>query len=280
MPDRSFSPEEVQALIRRAAQLQAAEARGEGPGLSLDELETVAREAGLDPRHVRAAASELRTAPQARPAEASTTHVYAERFVPGTLSDEAVETVVAELRHRYDSDLGMQLYGTMHYGKGRVERVGRSVEWAHTNMMGVETRVLMQPRGDGVRVRASQRVGYAGPMSESVGYGMMAAVAVGGIVWPVTGTLWIGLAAMLAVLVASVPLIHRLDVGMRSKKQRELDALVESVAESVAAHAPRQDRAPHDRAPRETAPPLSVPPEDLYGGRDAAPDTARARDRA
>jgi hypothetical protein len=276
MPDRSFTPEEVQALIRRAAELQAAEARGEGPGLSLDELEAVARDSGLDPRHVRAAATELRTAPKARPAEASTTHVHAERIVPGALTDDAIEAVVADLRHRFDSDMGMQMYGSSHYGKGRVERVGRSVEWAHTSMMGIETRVLMQPRGDGVRVRASRRVGYSSPKAESVGYGVTVSLAIAFIVWPVTGSLMIALAALLALLVVSTPLIYRFDVGWRGKAQRELDALADSVAESVAAHAPaaaRQHAAPD-------GPPLSVPPDDLYGRQDASPEAGRTRDRA
>ena len=111
MPDRIYTEQEVAALLERAAELQAQAARRNEhrPGLSLAELEDVAAEAGLDPSLLRQAAGELDEPGRPlldRSAGTTATHVSVERRVPGTFTPEAWEDVVAELRHRFDTDMG------------------------------------------------------------------------------------------------------------------------------------------------------------------------------
>jgi hypothetical protein len=68
-PSRRFSEKEVAHIIKRASELQQEEAPAESSsGMSLAELEQVAREAGLDPALVRRAATDLDTRVSDRPA--------------------------------------------------------------------------------------------------------------------------------------------------------------------------------------------------------------------
>src|SRR3954453_19339916 len=59
-PSRRFNEKEVALIIKRASELQQSETTAESSaGMSLAELEQVAREAGLDPELVRRAAVDL-----------------------------------------------------------------------------------------------------------------------------------------------------------------------------------------------------------------------------
>ena len=61
-PSRRYNEKEVADIIKRASELQQAESTAESTtGMSLAELEQVAREAGLDPALVRRAATDLDT---------------------------------------------------------------------------------------------------------------------------------------------------------------------------------------------------------------------------
>lgn len=244
MPERTYTQEEVALLFERAAELQARSARHQqGEGLTLAELERIAAEAGLDPAAVRAAAAEL-DAPgrplTGRRSGATATHVYTERWVPGPLREEAWEETVAELRHRFDSDLG-DLVGMHGYGTSTTEQIGRAVEWRHTSLSGVETRVLVQPRGEHLCVRGSRRVGLGSPPGEAAVLGLLSAAAVALFALPVAARLdafWVGMAVTLLTLLAAVPLIHRLTVRWRRKKHAELESLLDDVATLLAGPAP------------------------------------------
>jgi hypothetical protein len=58
---RRYGDKEVGLILRRATEFQRQEpaSAAEGGGLTLAELEEIAAEAGIDPRHLRRAASEL-----------------------------------------------------------------------------------------------------------------------------------------------------------------------------------------------------------------------------
>ena len=277
MAERIYTEEEVAALIERTVELQAqAGRRAEaGPGLTLTELEAVAAEAGLNPALLRQAAAEMDT-PQRRTlaphAGTSATHIYVERQVPGPLTDDAWEDVVAELRHRYDTDLGTMM-GMPGYGRSAVEQIGRTVEWKHTSMSGIETRVLIRPRGDWLHLRFSQRVGWGSSIAEAVTYGAgvagLAAFFAGA--FGKSGLLAVGV--LLAVLAAAIPSILYLDRAWRRKKHRELDALAERIA--ALASAP-------DAAPARAAAPDAAPRLDdalLDADEAAAPDRTAPRHR-
>lgn len=277
MAERIYTEEEVAALIERTVELQAqAGRRAEaGPGLTLSELEAVAAEAGLNPALLRQAADEM-NAPQRRPLAphvgTSATHIYVERQVPGPLTDDAWEDVVAELRHRYDTDLGAMM-GRPGYGRSAVEQIGRTVEWKHTSMSGIETRVLIRPRGDRLHLRLSQRVGWGSSIAEAATYGAgmagLAAFFAGAI--GKSGLLAVGV--LLAVLAAAIPSILYLDRAWRRKKHRELEAL----AEHIAALAAAPDAAPARAAAPDAAPRLD--PSLLDADEAATPDRTAPRHR-
>src|SRR5690625_2405471 len=107
MPDRTYTEEEVAALFQRAAELQVE--RGRRPtgstGLSFDELARIAADSGLDPQLLRHAAQEMDAKRGARTMRKgkSGSESYAEYSFAGRLDDHAVEDIIAELKHRYDS---------------------------------------------------------------------------------------------------------------------------------------------------------------------------------
>jgi hypothetical protein len=172
MENRTFTKQEIEQIIKRAAELeseQLSKSNREMEGLSLDELVTVASDSGLDPEHVRMAVHELEKGAitESGSAEGRTPDsVSAERWVNGRLSDELADAVVADLKHRYDASEAETSWHSEwhddeweeHRGKSSVQKTGRSVEWKHIDKTGsLETRVLLQPRGKKIRVRVTKR---------------------------------------------------------------------------------------------------------------------------
>lgn len=239
MKDRTYSEEEVAALLERTAELQVQTARRQEhrPGLTLEELAAVAGEAGLDPALLRQAAAEL-DEPGRTLFESSTgttsTHLFVERWVPGPLVPEAWEDVVAELRHQFDTDLG-GMFGMPGYGVGSAEQVGRTVEWKHTSMAGIETRVMIRPRGDGLRIRLSQRVGLGSSLAEAFIYGTILAFFSALIVGAFASSEPAGFVAFVLGLCLGVPATLYADRAWRAKKHRELEDLADRVAALVQA---------------------------------------------
>lgn len=274
MKDRSYTEKEIAALLERAAELQADVARRSEhqPTLTLAELEVVASEAGLDPVLLRQAAAELEAPGYPVLGEnvgATATHNLVERWVPGDLTSEAMEDLVAELRHRFDTDAGKAM-GMPTYGSSTTEQIGRSLEWRHTSMSGIETRVLLRPRGGRVHVRLSQRVGWAGPQAESVSYGMLLSALMALLAGGVLNSVFIAITTLVLAAAALVPLIYVLDQKWRRKKHRALQALGDDIAGLLAASARERpgekagDQSPEaapEAAPEATARLLENDPE-------------------
>lgn len=259
MPERTYSEQEVQDLLERAAELQMQAARGkeDSPGLTLTELEHIAEEAGLDPGLVRRAASELDD-PTHDHVDSSTgttaTHVYVERWIPGSLMPEAWEDIVVELRHRYDSDLGSMM-GMPDYGIGKSEQIGRSAEWRHTSMAGISTRLMVRERGGGVRIRLNRRVGLASEMAEAFMYGTLFSFFIGLFSAGLAGSLSAGVIGLLLAMMVIVPVFLFADRKWRRKQHRDLENLADWVAELVASSQTAADTArEHDllESPRES----------------------------
>ncbi len=288
MKDRTYSEQEIAALLERAAELQARTARkaDRGPGLTLTELEAIAADAGLDPALLRQAASEL-DAPGRSLVESSTgtstTHIFVERWLPGEMAGEAWEDIVAELRHRFDSSLGSM--GMPGYGLSSTEQIGRTVEWKLTSFSGIETRVMIRPRSDGTRIRLSQRVGTASSLVESVAYGGILSVVVAAIAGGVGQSVVLAVLVFLAALVVFMPSILYADRAWRRKKHRELEALGDTIV-AMAAAPPEGTAARYrdavDAAPRPSLLDEEALPEQDSPEQDApeqAPAAARRRAR-
>ncbi len=58
-PMKLYSEKEIGAILKRAAELSMSEVGSNAGGLSLEELQLIGREAGLDPDLILKAASEL-----------------------------------------------------------------------------------------------------------------------------------------------------------------------------------------------------------------------------
>ena len=150
--ERRFTDDEARAIIERAARAQHAievrdDARG-AAGLSLVELQEIGRAAGLDPRHVAAAATALSVDGAAPPVDrfGLPARLRATRVVPA-VSDAAWERMVAALRAEF---------GTA----GIAGQVGRIREWtAQTRTPGGmrdDVHVVVAPHAGGVAVTIEQ----------------------------------------------------------------------------------------------------------------------------
>jgi hypothetical protein len=151
MPDAAhrFTEAEVRAIFEEAARRQAARQAAAAPGLTLAELQAVAAETGLDPDLVAAAAAH-------HPDEAREEKRYplwdvpeevrVERVIPGGVSDELWERMVAELRRTFGQT-------------GRAGQVGRIREWS-TEKSSSETaapvHVEARPEGGQTRIVLTQ----------------------------------------------------------------------------------------------------------------------------
>lgn len=246
--DHVFTEEEVKAIIRRAALRQEEEAeRNEARqhGLTLADLEQLGAEVGLDPKHLRAAADELRSGRVvAEDAETRTdTHVIVERRIGVPFTPEAWEDSVALLRQRFGIDMAMWYGGS---GTGRVEQVGRTHEWVHVSQLGVETRVSASEREGQTRLILSQRVGVASSKVEGWAFAIFAGLVLGALGGSIAGAAFdSGTAFLFAFIVVTLlttlvgaPVIARLDRAWREKRLRHLKSLAAELGEVFVAAAP------------------------------------------
>lgn len=251
---RTYSEREVTAIIERAVERQqAAEQGGGDAGLTLDEIERLGRESGIDPAHLRAAAAEIDEAGRtlARQNGQSRTQVYTERWIDTPLSTAGWEDVVAHLRTEFGAPIGAA-FGSA--AGETVQQVGRSFEWSHTSGLGVRTRVTVSPRGDRTRLHITQLVGLASSTIEGVGYGALIAFFLsfggGGAAAALGAAPAVALiAALVAFVVAwavGAPLIAAADRRWRAKKLRQLDALADDLVPILRAPSAAPERAFED----------------------------------
>jgi hypothetical protein len=119
-PTRRYDEQRTDAILRRAAELQASggAAGSTDRGLTLPEMESLARDAGIDPALIRQAATEveLRTADRSAPFFGAPLRSTIERVVPGSMTDDAWGIVVAEAQSAF--------------GPGHASQAGRTRTWS------------------------------------------------------------------------------------------------------------------------------------------------------
>ena len=231
MKERTYSKEEIEALLERAAELHAQEANStnDKPGLTLSEIEEVAADSGIDPLLIRQAATEMSGAPRAnslKTKETTATHNVVERIIPGSLKPDAWADIVLDLRNRYDSSFG-KMMGAQ---DSTTEKIGRSVQWRHMSTSGIETNVLIRPRGNKLHLIIRQRVGWGGSIAESITYGTTLAFLAGVFSAAPTDNGTLGIIVALSTLIVAIPLIYWADQAWRKKMHRELDSLADSIS--------------------------------------------------
>lgn len=248
---RTYSEREVSAIIERAVQRQQdADAGAPDAGLTLAEIERLGRESGIDPAHLRAAASEIDT--EGRTLRKQTgqtrTEIIVERWIDNRLTVSAWEDIVDRLREEHGMLAGAMMTGTT--TGDTIRQIGESYEWSNTSSLGVVTRVVVSPRDGRTRLRMTQLVGVASPTAEGIGYGvviamvlaivaaMMAKELTDGVMSPGLT----GLTTFLLAWIAASPAVAVLDRRWRAKKLRQLDALADDLVPLVRDAAP--DAAP------------------------------------
>lgn len=171
MSKRIYSEKEVAQLIRRAVQLEADRSvSGEGylrDGLSINELEKVAAESGIDPELIKQAAKEFDEYAASKPiieekTEVNRTEIFSEKWIKASIDDRMRDNLITELNHRFgtsEDDINWwdQLWNS-YAGKAKIRKTSTSTEWHYTSEMEMFTiRVLMQQRGEKFRIRVSKR---------------------------------------------------------------------------------------------------------------------------
>ncbi|NNF13487.1 MAG: hypothetical protein HKN72_09695 [Gemmatimonadetes bacterium] len=150
MDDR-FSEDDARKILARAAERQEAAERaqlGSGGGVSLEELQSIADEVGIDPNYVQAAAGEL-ALKQRSPAMdfrmGLPTRLEEVRMLPGSVSDRQWGQMVAVFREAFGRS-GM----TAEFGDVR--------EWISANIgsEGMPVTVRLEPTEDGTLMTLSQ----------------------------------------------------------------------------------------------------------------------------
>lgn len=194
-PDTRFSDEETRRILARAADREAPAAQKPGTGLTLHALQEIARETGIDPRHVEAAAREMvlrrSTAPAPRRLGLPLS-LDARRVVPGRVTDAQWERMVAEFRRAFRKS-------------GATSQFGEVREWISENEEGaMPVKVRLEPVDGGTLVTIGQPTTLVPQLVYGLGGGLTGMAAVFGGLAAVAGApvglplLFLGMAAATA----------------------------------------------------------------------------------
>jgi len=126
-----FNQDEISAILKRAAEMQGAGDPDTQVGFSLDELQNIAADAGIDPKYVTAAASEVARTSSDETGRSAKSLFHTENLVvDGGIGEAAWEAIVAETRQTFKDT-------------GKVHRRGNSYEWTHSGKSGEQAHVMV-----------------------------------------------------------------------------------------------------------------------------------------
>ncbi len=228
MNDRVFSEEEIQKIIKRAAEIQKDEqeksSRKEN-GLTMDELLKIGEGSGLDMQHIKVAAMEFSEKNVTRHSGFTDTHIFEEREISTTANEDKIwDEIRAELRHNFG--VGDTF--------GEIKEHPTQKEWSHKSLSGIETIASLSSRTNGVKLRISQRVGLASSLTEGVMYGgILSLVGFSFGFAFLEPSFYQGTALFASLLVVFSILVYTLDVAWRKKKLRGLSDMVDKIADQI-----------------------------------------------
>lgn len=173
MSKRIYSEKEVAKLIRRAVEMESERTKsgqsGSDKGLTIHDLEKIAADSGIDPELMHKAAEELDTKVDPHEFEETTkvnkAEIVAEHWIKADVNSRILDDLIIELNHRFgtsqdDINWWDRLWND-YSGKAVVNKTATSADWRYTDEMELyTTRVLMQQRGDKLRIRVSKRQGW------------------------------------------------------------------------------------------------------------------------
>lgn len=231
-PPRRYSDAEVRELLERATQLQETQPpTSDATGLTLSQLESIAREAGIDVEAVRRAAAELEaggadTGGWSRTLAGAPMTVVLVRTLPGEASAEAIEATIPLIQAAVDTP-------------GQGSQVGRTFTWQSQSQTSLrETQVTIAARDGETRVQVRERYGAlagtifgsgVGGIGAGVGFGVGAGVGVAigstlmifGFPIAVLGLTWLGSRTLYS--------------GIVRRRQDALARLMDDLVESIRA---------------------------------------------
>lgn len=261
-PRRLLSEKEVSRVLKRATELQEAEGLAETTGLSVEELQQIAAEVGIDPRHLAVALAELEQGGDKRfHWLGASPSVDLERVVEGEVSEEQWEAMVVEIRQAFD------LVG----GAGRV---GRSFEWTHDSK-DKEAQVTVTPHEGQTTIRI--RVRFSDVAGQLFFWFLTAAAATGGFIAGGLDLEGFGVVfAIISTLFVAFLGSRFIFKGIAKKKEQNARQLLTRLEQIVAEPAKEAALPPLPEATARLDASLLMEETETEG----APTQARTRDRA
>lgn len=143
-PKRFFNEDEVSAILKTAVDMDSKGGGATSFGLSLEELQQIAAESGIDPRNVAAAISQLdhQDEKQEKTFWGGPTSWTQDRVVEGGVDEEQWENMVAVIRKAYGDT-------------GEVQMRGHTKEWIHSGKSNVQAHVAATTRDGRTRISAA-----------------------------------------------------------------------------------------------------------------------------
>jgi len=148
-PARRFTDQEVALVLKRAAELEERRALSSAKGLTLAELQDIAREVGLSPEAIEEAVTGLATKSRTQAPEflGAPLGVKVARGVPGQLDQEALRQLIRVVEDRLDAT------GTVTDALGTV----RWTRAPHGDRFEATTQVSFSQAGGETQIHVTQR---------------------------------------------------------------------------------------------------------------------------
>lgn len=249
MSNRVYSEEEVALLIRRAVELESERTKeggtGDQKGLTMQDLEKIAAESGIDPDLMRRAADELHQGSASGTMDETTvvkdTDILAEHWIKAKVNSRLLDDLILELNHHFGTSQKEITWWNKVFndysGKAIVNKTSTSVEWKYTDEFSLyTTRVLIQQRGEKLRIRVSKRQTMNLPWDSTftniviLFFAAIILIPIGGAAgFSVTDNPWFGMMAGLTLTALLYPLITWVQKQRLSKHVREITEIAENL---------------------------------------------------
>ena len=246
-----YDPDEIRALLARAANLQATERTPDGEGLTIDELKEVARESGIDPRYIELASTEgqLRT----KTHWGMPSRVSRERWVEGALDEKTWKTMTK----RFTRQFGVGK-GSFNTDEGTWESGG--------------IRIVAQQQGSEIHLQAETgwEADFEMPMALAIVSAIAALTTTGLAIVSLEWTIGLVAALFCSAVVLSVARFRKNRFDQSHTESNRLDeSLMSAAMLFVGAHKERPAEA--------ASAPLEIPTDD-HAATDATSSSSRVRD--
>ncbi len=230
--EHRYDDQESARIIRRALEIQRTErtAGGTGAGLTLPELEGIARESGIDPELIRRAAHELSAESVGRPG------APARLFFGGPIRLTAAASLRSEVSPEMLESLLVPL-PTITGDAGTGSVVGRTLMWASDTLVALRSgrslSVTVHPIAGGTEVRVEENLsGVAGGLFGGIagGLGLGGGLGIGlGVGIAVLGSPIFAALVPIAVLAGAWQLARSIFALVRRYRKRRAARILETI---------------------------------------------------